>query len=232
MNTDIFITRLVQINTPVRPLAPPRWRTLFWIALALPYVALVVLVIAPRADLATKLVDANYAVEISAAFATGLTAAFAAFATAVPGHNRRIASLPLFPLAIWLGSIGNGCIQTLIGPEGFSLHSDWFCIPATVLVGLIPAIAMAVMLRQGAPLAPHLTAALGGLAAAGFGNFGLRLFHEQDASLVVLIWQFGTVLVLTILAALAGQYLLNWRSIIEASHFKTASLGTERSHWR
>ena len=231
MNTELFITRLVEISTPVRPLAPPRWRTICWAALALPYVALVVFVVAPRGDLATKLVDANYAVEISAAFATGLTAAFAAFATAVPGHNRRIASLPLFPLAIWLGSLGHGCIQTLIGPDGLSIHPDWFCVPAIVLVGAIPAIAMALMLRRGAPLKPHLTAALGGLAAAGLGDFGLRLFHEQDASLVVLIWQFGTVFMLTILAALAGQYLLNWRSIIEASHFQAALLATEHSHW-
>jgi len=69
------------------------------------------------------------------------------------------------------------------------------------------------MLRRGAPLTPHLMTALGGLAAAGLGNFGLRLFHEQDASLTVLVWQFGTVFMLSALAGWAGHYLLNWRSI-------------------
>ncbi len=73
---------------------------------------------------------------------------------------------------------------------------------------------MAVMLRRGAPLSPHTTTALGGLAAAGLGNFGLRLFHSQDASLMVLVWQVGTVFILTAMAAWAGHYLLNWRSII------------------
>ena len=59
---------------------------------------------------------------------------------------------------------------------------------------------MAVMLRRGAPLTPFATMALGGLAAAALGDFGLRLFHSQDASLMVLVWQFGTVVVLSVLA--------------------------------
>jgi hypothetical protein len=71
-----------------------------------------------------------------------------------------------------------------------------------------------VILRRGAPLTPHVTSAFGGLAAAGLGNFGLRLFHSQDVSVMVLVWQVGTVFILTIMVAWAGQYLLNWRSIV------------------
>lgn len=89
----------------------------------------------------------------------------------------------------------------LIGSNGLSLQPDWFCFPAIVLVGAIPAVAMVVMLRRGAPLMPCRTVTLGRLAAAGLGNFGLRFFHPQDASLMVPVWQFGRVV---ILAALAG----------------------------
>jgi len=122
----------------------------------------------------------------------------------------------MLPVAIWLGSLGQGCVQDWIrfGPDGISLQPDWFCFPAIVLVGAVPAIAIAVMLRRGAPLTPHMTTALGGLAAAGLGDFGLRLFHSQDASLMVLVWQVGTVCILTVAAAWAGRYLLNWRPII------------------
>jgi hypothetical protein len=70
------------------------------------------------------------------------------------------------------------------------------------------------MLRRGAPLTPSITVALGGLAAAGLGNFGLRLFHAQDASLMVLVWQVGSVAILTMAAACAGRLLLNWRSVV------------------
>jgi hypothetical protein len=69
------------------------------------------------------------------------------------------------------------------------------------------------MLRRGAPLTPHLTATLGGLAAAGIGNFGLRFVHTQDASVTVLVWQLGSVFFLSALAGWVGHLLLNWRSI-------------------
>ena len=125
--------------------------------------------------------------------------------------------LPALPAAIWLGSLGQGCIRDLIryGRDGVLLQPDLFCLPAIALVGAVPAIVMAVMLRRGAPLTPFATMALGGLAAAALGDFGLRLFHSQDASLMVLVWQFGTVFVLSVLAGWAGRYLLSWRSIIE-----------------
>jgi hypothetical protein len=183
---------------------------------AIPYVALVVFVVSPRADLVSKASDWRYVIEQFAALATGITAATAAFATVIPGYDRKFLFLPALPLAIWLGSLGDGCVEDWmhLGPDGVSLRPDWFCFPAIVLVGAVPAIAMAVMLRRGAPLSPHTTTALGGLAAAGLGNFGLRLFHSQDASLMVLVWQVGTVFVLAAMAAWAGQYLLNWRSII------------------
>jgi len=216
VDTDKFIERLAEAVEPVQPLSRPWIRTAAWLLVAIPYVALVVLVVSPRADLLAKAVQWRYLVEQLAALTTGIAAATAAFATTIPGYDRRILFVPALPLAIWLGSLGEGCIQDWIqlGPDGLSLRPDWFCFPAIVLVGAVPAIAIAVMLRRGAPLTPHITTALGGLAAAGLGNFGLRLFHSQDASLMVLVWQVGTVFILTALAAWAGNYLLNWRSII------------------
>jgi hypothetical protein len=216
MDTEKLIERLAEGVGPVRPLAPPWIRTAAWFLVAIPYVALVVFVVSPRADLIAKASEWRYAIEQVAALATGITAAIAGFTTVIPGYDRKILFLPALPLAIWLGSLGEGCVQDWIrfGPDGLSLRPDWFCFPAIVLVGAVPAMVMAVMLRRGAPLTPHVTAALGGLAAAGLGNFGLRLFHSQDASLMVLVWQVGTVFILTAFAAWAGQYLLNWRSIV------------------
>jgi hypothetical protein len=219
MDTEKLIERLAEVVEPVRPLPRPWFRVAAWLLVAIPYVALVVFVASPRADLISKASEWRYAIEQVAALATGITAATAAFATVIPGYDRKFLFLPTLPLAIWLGSLGEGCVQAWMyfGPDGLSLRPDWFCFPAIVLVGAVPAIAMAVMLRRGAPLTPHLTVALGGLAAAGLGNFGLRLFHSQDASLMVLVWQVGTVFILTAMAAWAGPYLLSWRSIIRTN---------------
>jgi hypothetical protein len=92
-------------------------------------------------------------------------------------------------------------------------QADWACLPGIVMVGLVPGIAMAVMLRRGAPIAPVLSVGLGGLGAAALADFGLRLFHAQDASLMVLVWQVGTVALLTVLSATVGRHLVRWRHL-------------------
>jgi len=217
MDTESLIRHLADTADPVSRLPSPSVRLANWLALAIPYVALVVLVMEPRGDLAAKLADAKYVIEQLAGLATGVTAGLAAFASVVPGFDRRILLLPLAPLVVWLGSLSLGCVQSWVefGPAGLSVHPDWLCFPAIVLVGMIPAIALAFMLRRGAPLTPHLTRTLAGLAAAGLGNFGLRLFHPQDASVMVLVWQMGTVFALTALAGWAGRLLLDWRFLTE-----------------
>jgi len=216
MDTEKLIQTLAEIAQPVRPLPRPWMRSANWLAIAIPYIALVVYVMSPRADLISKLTEARYLIEQIAALATGIAAAIAAFATTIPGYSRKVLFLPVPPLAVWLGVLGQGCVSALMqfGLSGLSLQPDWFCFPAIVLVGAIPAVAMVAMLRRGAPLMPCTTVALGGLAAAGLGNFGLRLFHPQDASLMVLVWQFGSVFILAAFAGCMGRYILNWRSLI------------------
>jgi hypothetical protein len=224
MDTEKLIEGLAQGLEPVRLLPRPWRRTAAWLLLAVPYVALVVFVSAPHGDPAFKGSDWRFVVEQLAALATAMTAAMAAFATTIPGYNRKFLLPPVVPLAFWLGSLGQGCVQDWIqfGRDGVMPQPDWSCFPVIVLVGAIPALTMAVMLRRGAPLTPHATVALGGLAAAGLGNFGLRFFHPQDASLMLLVWQLGSVFVLSVLAAWAGRYLLNWRSVTGTARRKMA----------
>ncbi len=215
MDTDKLIERLAENADPVRRLAAPWVRTAMWIAISAPYVALVVAMMAPRSDLQEKLSDFRFLLEQVAALSTGIAAATAAFISIVPGYDRRVALLPLAPLCVWLASLAEGCIQALVqGGAGLDLASDFVCIPAIALVGALPALAMALMLRRGAPLRPHISTALGGLAAAGLGNFGLRFCHPQDASVMVLVWQMGTVFLLTMLSAWAGRLILDWRPLL------------------
>jgi len=216
MDTDKLITRLTEDTTPIRRLPTPLVRTALWFAIAIPYVAIIVIMMAPRDDLALKFSDFRFLLEQVAALCTAIGAAVAAFQSIVPGYNRRYLLLPLVPLTVWLASLGQGCVQTwLRGSALLGFTSDFICIPAIALVGTVPAVAMVLMMRKGAPLWPHASAALGGLAAAGLGNFGLRLFHGQDASLMVLVWQMGTVFMLTILCGWAGRLFLDWRPLIK-----------------
>ncbi len=217
--TEELIDRLVAHDGRTRRLPPPWQRVLTWLAVSVPYVALIVVVMGLRTDFGQKLSDGRFLIEEIATFITALLAAFAAFCATIPGSPRRLLLLPALPLAIWLGSLGQGCLEEWLqrGPDGLSLKPDWVCLPAIMLVGAVPAIAMAVMLRRGAPLFPHAAVALGGLAAASLGNFGLRLFHPIDASLMVLVWQFGSVALLTAIAGWLGHHVHNWRRILPLS---------------
>jgi hypothetical protein len=79
------------------------------------------------------------------------------------------------------------------------------------VIGIVPAVAMVLMLRRGAPLYPRLTLLLGALAVGAIGNFGMQIFHFRDASIMVLVWHLGSVAVLSALAGLAGERVIGWR---------------------
>ena len=212
-DTHELIRRLAANVTPVRPLPRPWARAAVWLALAIPYVGVVAVVFSLRNDLASKMTDARFVTEAVTALATGVVAAVAAFATVVPGYSRRWVVLALVLLVAWLGNLGQGCIRDWIqfGPDGVLLRTDWSCFPAILLAGGVPTIAMAVMLRRGAPLTPILTMALGGLAAGGLADAGLR-FHHREAGVMVVVWHLAAVFVLTAVPSLAGRRVLKWRS--------------------
>ena len=51
METEKLIERLAEVVEPVRPRARPWIRTAAWLLVAIPYIALVMFVVSPRADL-------------------------------------------------------------------------------------------------------------------------------------------------------------------------------------
>ena len=214
-DTASIVSSLVGRAGPVNRLPSPERRALLWLMVAVPCVVLISFGIGLRDDLAQKLTETRYLVEQGAALATAVTAAFAAFWAVVPSGPRWAFFVPLVPLSVWLGSLGIGTIQDWMtaGPAGLSIAPDWFCLPGITAVGFLPAVVMAIMLRRGVPMYPHLGIALGGLAAAGIGNFGLRFFHPVDASLMVLVWQFGAVALLALLAGCLGPSIHSWHHV-------------------
>ena len=213
METAELIKRLAADPSTVRRLQPPWLRAMLWLAIALPYVAAVVRGKLMMVNPSQTLADPRFMIEQAATFATALTAAFAAFGSVVPGFDRRLVLLPLGPLALWIASVGHGCVQDWLqfGADGLAIRPDWDCLPSATIIGIIPAIAMVAMLRKGAPLQPRLTLMLGALAVAAIGNFGMQFFHFRDASIMMLFWHLGNVAVLSALAGWTAHHVLRWR---------------------
>lgn len=212
MQTEELIRYLAGNAPPVHRLAHPARRAMIWFMFSLAYVAAVVFAMGLRPDISVQLAEPRFLVEIFSALATAMMAAAAAFCAGCPGRPlwERFAPVPF--LVVWLGSLGDGCWQDWLrfGPAGLSVQPDLACFPAILAASMAPAILIFIMIRQGAPIAPVATTGLATLAATALGAAALRLFHEQDASIMVLVWQFGSVLVLTGLGALIGRRLLHW----------------------
>jgi hypothetical protein len=212
MNTEGLIAALTENLEPVRPLRQPWLRTGLWTAGATLYLVVLALVMSPRSDLGARMRDLPFLIEQAAALFTGIAAAAAAFGTVVPGHRRGTVRLAVVFAGTWIAIVGIGALREVrsIGLEVLLLQADWGCVRTVLIGAAVPGAAMAAMLRRGARLTPHLTAALGGLAAAGLGNLGICFFHPHSTSLVVLVWHCGTVVILAALAGIAGGQLLRW----------------------
>lgn len=217
METEHLINQLAGQAGPVRRLPHPLPRTMIWFMAAIVYGAVVAFVMGIRPDLPQRLGETRFNVEIAGALLTSMMAAAGAFCAGCPGRPlwERFAPLPF--LALWLGSLGQGCWQDWIqfGEAGLRITADVVCLPIIASISILPGAFMLFMLRAGAPMAPIATTALGALAVAALSAVVLRLTHLPDASIMVLVWQAGSVALLTFLAALLGRKILPWPTPFE-----------------
>jgi hypothetical protein len=212
MRTEELIARLAAEPAGVRPLPSPWRRAGAWTAVGLAYFVALTLVMPVRPDLAARFGDARFMVEQLMALLTGVTAAVAAFASVVPGYSRAVLAAPVVSLGIWLAAVTLGMAQDAARavPLGAALRPHWACIGAIALGAVVPAAALSVMIRRGAPVTPRLTAALAALAAAGLANGGMCVVHADGASSMILLWHGGTIVVAAAAAGAAGARLLRW----------------------
>ncbi|EIZ86232.1 hypothetical protein WYO_1148 [Methylobacterium sp. GXF4] len=198
---------------PVRPLPSPALRAGLWLGAAL----LIGLILASRIDTSGFMLRMGVPDLACAALGAALTAAsaaFAAFATSVPGRSKLWALLPLPPLALWIGASGFGCLRDWIAPGTGQPHPEEVagCFSFLVCVSVPLSVLIVVMLRRACPLRPSLTAALGGLAAAAAAATLLMPFHPHDATAVDLLIHAVAVVGVIGLNSLAGGRLLGRRA--------------------
>lgn len=215
MKTEALIADLARDLHPVRRLPSPGRRLLRWLALAVPAIGIVVLFNGLRRDLTPQMADPRFVIELIASALTGLTAAWAALASTVPGTPGRRLLLPLLPAAVWLISLGEGCWREWVAFGGlFAQPEAWRpqCMPEILATGLVPTVLLLAMIHRGAPFRPGMTASLAALATASLASFGVSLFHPVDSALTALIWHFGAVVVWAAVMAVVGPLLVVRRS--------------------
>ena len=214
MDIDHLIQQLAERAKPVTRLPAPWRRAVLWLAASLGYVGIVVVAYLLAGSGPPGSIEPRLVLELAAILATATTAAIAAFSSVVPGRDRRFLLLPLIPLSVWLATLGHSCAQDwrVLGTAGLQVRADWDCAVPALIVSALPAGAMLLMLRRGAPLLPAVSLALGVLATGAVANLGLRIFHAADLSIQILLWHGGGAVVVAMVASLAGPRLLNWRA--------------------
>ena len=217
--TSDLIDTLVQDATSVRRLRPPLVRAGLWLAFAAIVLGLIAIAHGLRPDFSDCMRQPLFVVGLLGALATGISAAVASFQLSLPDSSRLWIILPLPALALWVVTIGYGCLTdwVSIGPDSVRLGEAIRCF-ATLLMTSVPlSIAMLAMLRYTALLRPLEVSVLGGLAVAAVTAFALSLFHDLDATVMILLWNLGAAALIASLGSFFGRSMLTWM----ASHFMT-----------
>jgi hypothetical protein len=211
-DTERLIERLAEGLRPVRPMRPPLVRAGLWLGFAIAVVAGIVLSHGLRPDIAERFAQPDVRLEWFASLLTGVLAAVATFNVSLPDRSPRWALLPLPGLALWLGTIGYGCLLDWFayGPEGLVPGVSLECFQSILTTSIPLGLGLLLMVRHAGPIRPSLTATMGALAVAALAASGLSLYHHVDAAIMILIWHIGTIAIVVAVGHLAGPQLLRW----------------------
>jgi hypothetical protein len=206
VRTEELVDHLATDLRPVRRLRPPLVRALGWLAFAAAVIGVAVLIEGFRHDIGTRIRLPHDVAQWVFSVVTGVLAAIAAFTVSLPDRSPRWALLPLPALALWIASLGWGCLADIarLGPESLVLGTSWSCLRFIVGLGLPLTLAMLLSLRHAGPIRPLPVTLLGGLAAAALCSAGLSLFHHLDAAAMVLAWHGGAMLVVVLVSGAMG----------------------------
>jgi hypothetical protein len=181
---DPLIRGLAADLTPVRRVASPLLRTMFWLGM----VAIATLVLAAFADVTAierRLTAApDMWLAVMGSTLTAALATMAAFQLSVPDGKTTWALLPIPGALLWVSASGLGCLRTWLvpGTHDASLAEAKDCFVFIVGLSVPLSAVLILMLRRGYSLRPNLMGVMGGLAVAAASATLLNFFHPFDAA--------------------------------------------------
>ncbi|MFM8801141.1 MAG: NrsF family protein [Tagaea sp.] len=204
-DTEKLIDALSGNLRPVRPLDPPMVRAGRFLAFAAVCLGAIVLLYGVKPLFLARLDEPAFLVPWLASILTGIAATIAVFHLAVPGAPRFVFWLPVPPLAVWLATLGAGCLEELLAHGAAHLETSWHCVQVIVQTSVPLGLVLGWMLRRAAPLAPVATGALAALAVAAFASATLETFHSLQTATMLLLWHVTSVGAMTAIGAAAGK---------------------------
>ena len=206
-DTDELIGRLSHNLAPVRRMMRPLPRALAWLGLASALLGALALVEGLRPDLFQLLRGTMFDLELGGMALTALGGTLAAFMLSLPDRSRRWLLAPLPGLALWLATIGTQCASGWVAMDSASTMQDPIlrCLATLLLASLPLSLSLVLVLRHARLLAPLPVALSGASSVAALVALALTLFHAIDASMMILAFNFGTLLLAMGVAAVLAR---------------------------
>lgn len=213
MDTTELVETLAHTARPVRIIRPPLVRTGGWMLIAAVIVALLAVEHGLRSDLAIQLRRTSFVIGTAASLLTGALAALGCLMASLPDRSRHWLLLPMPPLAVWMATLGYGCLTDWVGYDAGSLRmgSAARCFATVLLVSLPLSASIFSMLRHAARLRPTLVTMEAGLAVAGMTSTAMSLIYRLDTTIMTLIWNLGTTAVIVGIEVGVGRHVLSLR---------------------
>ena len=206
-----MIESLVGTATPVRRLASPWARTGVWLTLAFALIGVLALFHGVRPDFAERMRQSDFRLAVVASLLTGASAALAALISSLPDRSRLWLLLPLPSAGLWVSTISYGCLTDWVSLDDAGMHAgETMRCFATLLLSSVPLSALMFwMVRHAARLRPRGPIVCAGAAVAALTATALSLLHQFDASIMILMWNFGAAALVVAVDAVIGHRVMS-----------------------
>jgi hypothetical protein len=209
MKTNDLIEELARGLTPIERLPRPSASVAAWCAGAAIYVGLLAFGMSSLEGDSIG-VGASFWIAQAAAMATAVLASAAAFTTVIPGLASRARVWATAAAVAWLATLVAASPADVDWSAVAGASHEWLCVAFIVFGGAPPMVALALMLRRGAPLRPVTTAAFAALAAATLANIGACVSLPHANGAITLTWHGGVVAASVVLAAASARLIFTW----------------------
>lgn len=213
MDTNSLIDKLVKEGAQ-KPLPNPFMQALIWMGGTIAYLSALSFYFGLRSDMAEKLGDVIYLLEIALLFLMAVSASIAALCLSRPDSYQMpfIKYVPFGFLIVW-------AFTAFAASDGLSLDNmfhamtlgQFDCPKDIALFSLPPALAIFMVVRKGATIQCCWAGSMATLAVTAFAYLCMRLIEQNDNPAHLIVWHALPIMLMCALGMMAGKFLLRWR---------------------
>ena len=211
-NIENLVLSLSKEAGQVQPAPQPLLLSLKWIACALAYIIIALMVSGSRPDLLQQLQQPLFVAELIVLFGLLVTAALSTAVLAFPDlHQQRAqAFFPLWMIMLLVLVLAIAWLTHTHTPKP-ALHTHSVqCTLALLLFSLLPSVAIFYAVRRLACTRPQQAGSMALLFAFSTGALWLRLYEANDSISHIIGWHYLPMIGVGVFGWAIGKSLLKW----------------------